>query len=143
MDVTIKHKAGRENSNADALSRNPVNVSLVCAVAADSDQSLPPDVAALHEEQKDPELAAMLHYLQDSTQTKSRPNEYLQRASSTTLLMTYFILRTVLFRIVGASLCLNIYVLKSCEKLMLVVLQHTLLNRKCMTTYVKMFGGKG
>ena len=66
MDLTIKHKAGRENSNAsaDALSRNPVIASFVGAVAADSDQSFLPDVADLQEEQKkDPELAAMLHYL--------------------------------------------------------------------------------
>lgn len=68
MDLTIKHKAGRENSNADALSRNPVDVSVVNAVSADSDQSLLPDVTALQEEQKkDPELAAMLHYLRDGT----------------------------------------------------------------------------
>ena len=66
MDLTIKHKAGQENSNADALSRNPVDTSSVCAVSADSDQSLLPDVAVLKEEQKkDPELAAMLQYLQD------------------------------------------------------------------------------
>ena len=68
MDLTIKHKAGWENSNADALSRNPVSASFVGAVATDSDQSFLPDVAALQEEQrKDPELAVMLHYLQDGT----------------------------------------------------------------------------
>ena len=48
-------KASRENFNEDALSRNPVDVSLVCAVAVDSDPSLLLDVAALQEEQKDPE----------------------------------------------------------------------------------------
>ena len=40
MDLTIQHKAGRENSNVDALSCNPIDVSSVCAVSADSDQSL-------------------------------------------------------------------------------------------------------
>ena len=66
MDITIKHRAGRQNSNADALSRNPVDASLVCALSAVSDQSLFPDMVALQEEQrKDPELAAMLYYLQD------------------------------------------------------------------------------
>ena len=68
MDLTIKHKAGRENLNADALSRNPVHVSVVSAVSADCDQSLLPDVTAIQEEQKkDPDLAAMLHYLRDGT----------------------------------------------------------------------------
>ena len=68
MDLTIRHKAGRENSNADALSRNPIDASVVSAVSADSDQSLLPDVTALRDEQKkDPELAAMLRYLQEST----------------------------------------------------------------------------
>lgn len=68
MDLTIKHKAGRENSNADALSRNPIDASLVCSVSSDSNRPLLPDVADLKEEQKkDPELAAMLRYLQDGT----------------------------------------------------------------------------
>ena len=50
MDLTIKHKAGRENSNADALSRNPVESGSVCVVSTVNDQPLFPDVAALQEE---------------------------------------------------------------------------------------------
>ena len=45
-------RAGRENSNTDALSCNPVDVSLICALSAASDQPLFPDMAALKEEQK-------------------------------------------------------------------------------------------
>ena len=68
MDLTIKHKAGQENSNADTLSRNPIDASVVSAVSADSDQSLFPDVTSLLDEQKnDPELAAMLCYIQEGT----------------------------------------------------------------------------
>ena len=68
MDLTIKHKAGRENSNEEALCRNPIDASVVSAVSADSDQSLFPDVTSLLDEQKnDPELAAMLCYIQEGT----------------------------------------------------------------------------
>ena len=68
MDFTIKHKAGRENSNADTLSRNPIDAGLVLVVFTDSDQPLLPDVTSLQEEQKkDPKLATMLHDLQDGT----------------------------------------------------------------------------
>ena len=35
MDLTIQHKAGKKNSNADALSRNPVEDSTIGAVAVD------------------------------------------------------------------------------------------------------------
>ena len=58
MDLLIKHKTGRENSNADALPHD--DASVVSAVCADSDQSLFPDVTALLDEQKnDPELAML------------------------------------------------------------------------------------
>ena len=58
MDITIKCSSGRENSNADALSHNPMDA---------SDQFLFPDVVALQEEQrKDPELAVMLYYYDKS-----------------------------------------------------------------------------
>ena len=49
MDLTIKHKAGRENLNADALSHNPVDVISIGAVLAANEWSLLPDVAALRE----------------------------------------------------------------------------------------------
>ena len=68
MDLVIKHKAGRENSNADALSRNPVDVSSVCAVSTEEEESLLPDLGDLQAEQKkDPYLAAMFLYLQNGT----------------------------------------------------------------------------
>ena len=50
MDLEIKHKAGRENSNTDALSRNPVDISSVCAVT-DEQESLLPGIQA--EQKKD------------------------------------------------------------------------------------------
>ena len=39
MDLMIKHKAVRENSNADALSRNPMDVSSISAVTTDREES--------------------------------------------------------------------------------------------------------
>ena len=58
MDLEIKHKAGRENSNAYAMSRNPVDISSVCAVTTDEQESS----GSL---KKDPYLATMFLYLQD------------------------------------------------------------------------------
>ena len=68
MDLTIKHKAGRENANADALSRNPAPAASVCALIANSPPPLLPDAATLRDEQKkDPGLAALCLYLEDGT----------------------------------------------------------------------------
>ncbi len=36
MDLTIRHKAGKKNANADALSRNPVEESVVAAMTTDA-----------------------------------------------------------------------------------------------------------
>ena len=44
MDLTTKHKPGRENSNADTLSCNPVDASVACAVTS---QSLFPETVSL------------------------------------------------------------------------------------------------
>ena len=63
MDITIinKHKAGKQNTNADTLSRNPGETSAVGTVNADSESSLVTDVCQLKEEQdRGPNLAVML-----------------------------------------------------------------------------------
>ena len=61
IDITIKHKAANQNTNADALSRNPGETSVVGAVNADSESSLVAEVSQLKEEQeRDPTLAVML-----------------------------------------------------------------------------------
>lgn len=103
-------------------------------------------MAALKEELgKKPELAAMLHYLQDGILSidESWVKKWLQRVNSTTLLMVYFILRAALFQIIDASLYLNSYILMYCKKLTWAVLQHISLKRKCMTAYIKACGGRG
>ena len=66
MDLTIKHKAGKNNSNADALSRNPCPSSPVSAVESvtTSESEVHIDTVELQAKQKsDPELAAMINYL--------------------------------------------------------------------------------
>ena len=78
MDLTIKHKAGKRNGNADALSRCPPTLtqselnseqSFVCAVDSvgeDHPQPNIPDLESLSALQKlDEELAVMLAYLTD------------------------------------------------------------------------------
>ena len=78
MDLAIKHKAGKRNGNADALSRCPPTLtqselnseqSFVCAVDSvgeDHPQPNIPDLESLSALQKqDEELAVMLAYLTD------------------------------------------------------------------------------
>ena len=66
MDLTIRHKAGKNNSNADALSRNPCLVGSVGAVEV-ADVGLgevTKDKVELREKQEgDSELGAMISYL--------------------------------------------------------------------------------
>lgn len=71
MDLEIKHKAGRANVNADALSRNPSSVSAVSAVekAVDSNESALPlnseRVEEIREAQRsDASLTVMCEYLE-------------------------------------------------------------------------------
>lgn len=69
MDLTIRHKSGKQNQNADALSRNPVN-STVGAVAVDEleeDESMLDMEELCSMQKKDPDLIPMLEYLTDGT----------------------------------------------------------------------------
>lgn len=64
MDLTIKHKAGKQNANADALSRNPIETSDVAAIITDTAPALLPDVRLLKDEQeKDTTCKVMIRYL--------------------------------------------------------------------------------
>ena len=70
LDLEIKHRPGKSNSNADALSRNPVGDAVVLAVqaeVAEEDHPPPESVASEVKEQQrdDPECKAMLAYLED------------------------------------------------------------------------------
>ena len=78
MDLTIKHKAGKKNGNADTLSRCPSSdtqsfedclehtardASSVNAVTADSESILPDMESALKLQTTDPDISMMLSYL--------------------------------------------------------------------------------
>ena len=75
MDITIKHKSGKCNSNADALSRCPSDSpvpsnedqkteSCVAAVQQCAEANSSPHLAKVSSyQQKDPEMASMLAYL--------------------------------------------------------------------------------
>ena len=81
MDMEIKYKPGKTNSNADALSRAVPTVGDVVNALADL-----PFVPDLHEEQrKDPELAQLLAYLEreelpgderEATQLRRKARDY-------------------------------------------------------------------
>ena len=63
MDLTIRHKPGRANSNADALSRNVASVNAVTS-SVNSENWSDPDLTAVAEMQlADPLLVPMLEYL--------------------------------------------------------------------------------
>ena len=75
MDITIKHKSGKCNSNADALSRCPSDSpvpsnedqnteSCVTVVQQCAEADFSPDLAKfLSYQQEDPEMASMFAYL--------------------------------------------------------------------------------
>ena len=75
MDITIKHKSGKCNSNADALSRYPSDFpvpsnedqnteSCVTVVQQCAEADFPPDLAKVSSyQQEDPEMASMFAYL--------------------------------------------------------------------------------
>ena len=69
MDLTIKHKPGKKNTNADALSRCPADEGVVSALRSISAEN--PgirDMEQLNEYQlKDSHAAAMMAYLRDGT----------------------------------------------------------------------------
>ena len=68
MDLTIKHKSGKANASADALSRNPVSDEvepLVCVVQS-SNQVIQLQLDELQKEQADdPELVKIIEYVKD------------------------------------------------------------------------------
>ena len=66
MDLTIKHKAGKKNTNADALSRCPVDENLNSTVAETT--AVLSDLEEVQRDQlEDLDLATMMMYLQDGT----------------------------------------------------------------------------
>ena len=65
MDLTIKHKPGKANSNADALSRNVAVVNSV-TTSEEEEEVTDQDLQSLREQQwEDPKLKPMLQYLSD------------------------------------------------------------------------------
>ena len=70
IDLTIKHKAGKKNTNADALSRCPVDENLnltITEITAVENNSLS-DLEEVQKDQlEDLDLAAVMMYLQDGT----------------------------------------------------------------------------
>ena len=69
MDLTIKHKPGKANSNADALSRNPGSSGCIAAVESGSDSddgSVDFDQEELkHKQGSDSTLIPMINYLRN------------------------------------------------------------------------------
>ena len=69
FDLTVKHRSGKSNSNADALSRNPVppsNLELsIRAVQALDDIAELRHVELAEAQAKDPEIAAVIRYVRD------------------------------------------------------------------------------
>ena len=72
MDLTILHRSGKKNANADALSRNPALVvdetALVCSVEAEEDPLLMQFDQSMTEirelQQKDPDLVSYFEYFE-------------------------------------------------------------------------------
>ena len=80
MDLTIKHKAGKKNAGANALSRSPTLESTTAAVDA-VDTTGPdltvPDMETLRESQKsDPDISPLLLYLEIGTPPKDKKLAY-------------------------------------------------------------------
>ena len=69
FDLTVKHRSGKSNSNADALSRNPVPPSnlesSIRAVQALDDIAELRHVELAEAQAKDPEIAAVIRYVKD------------------------------------------------------------------------------
>ena len=68
MDLEIKHRAGKGNTNADALSRNPVDDARVAQLeASDSICSLPEDGEIAAKQGADPDFQVMIAYIKDGS----------------------------------------------------------------------------
>ena len=67
LDLEIKHRPGKSNSNADALSRNPVGNAVVLLVQAEVAEEDQPAMASevKHLQRDDAECKAMLAYLEE------------------------------------------------------------------------------
>ena len=67
LDLEIKHRPGKSNSNADALSRNPVGNAVVLAVQAEvAEEDQPAMASEVKQLQRDDaECKAMLAYLEE------------------------------------------------------------------------------
>ena len=76
FDLTVKHRSGKSNSNADALSRNPVPPSnlesSIHAVQALDDIAELRHVELAEAQAKDPEKAAVIHYVRDGVIPESQ-----------------------------------------------------------------------
>lgn len=71
MNLTIKHRSGKKNTNADALSRNPVEV-LAVSTECPCQTSLPPEIQQevtriVELQRSDQELTPMINYLEKGT----------------------------------------------------------------------------
>ena len=74
MDLTILHRSGKKNANADALSRNPASVSdavdettFVCSIVAEEDPLLKHfdrSMSEIHALQQNPDLVSFFEYLE-------------------------------------------------------------------------------
>ena len=68
MNLEIKHRAGKGNTNADALSRNPVNDARVAQLeVCDSSRDLSEDGEIATKQMADPDFQVMITYIKDGT----------------------------------------------------------------------------
>ena len=68
MDLEIKHRAGKGNTNADALSRNPVDDARVAQLeASDSTSSFPDDGEIVAKQEADPDFQVMIAYIKEGS----------------------------------------------------------------------------
>ncbi len=70
MDLTIKHKPGKGNGNADALSRSPEVNQIVAdpveaASLSENDLSIPSTDTVRESQLRDSELLVLLNYLEE------------------------------------------------------------------------------
>ena len=74
MDLEIKHRAGKGNSNADALSRNPVESTVAQVDVVEADSGPPPSFLETSQiaakQKKDPDLLPMISYIASGTLPK-------------------------------------------------------------------------
>ena len=125
MDLTLKHKPGRKNSNADALSRSPAIHQVSCENLHPTEE-IPltiPDGRTIRDMQmSDAELCAWMSYLQDGVlpEDNSAAQKIVLECKSKCkmLLMGCCIVRTLFVLGNCVSSCLQSFDRACCEKLM-------------------------